>query len=105
MAFYDVLAAGQQALVDPFLDKLLTLEEGQEPEPYVQSEQAAAAHVVDVAGNGSALGAGCARPEAAVSDPEAFLSLLDTEVELDDVTVLTRNRHERVRFHPVASSA
>ena len=79
----------------------------------MQSEQAAAAHVVDVAGNGSRvvgmtwtrggsarstaepaaraaveiaegrLSARACTHEAAVSDPEAFLGLLDTEVSWD----------------------
>jgi hypothetical protein len=104
-------ASFRLCLAPGLLDKLLALDEGEEPEPYVQSEQAAAAHVVDVAGNGSRVvgmtwtRGGSARstaepaaraaveiaegrlsaqgvhaPEAAVSDPEAFLGLLDTEV-------------------------
>ncbi len=104
-------ASFRLCLAPGLLDKLLALGEGEEPEPYVQSEQAAAAHVVDVAANGSRVvgmtwtRGGSARstaepaaraaveiaegrlsaqgvhaPEAAVSDPEAFLGLLDTEV-------------------------
>jgi saccharopine dehydrogenase-like NADP-dependent oxidoreductase len=104
-------ASFRLCLAPGLLDKLLALEEGEEPEPYVQSEQAAAAHVVEVAGDtsrvvgmtwtrgGSArstaepaaraavelaegrLGAsGAHAPEAAVSDPEGFLGLLDTEL-------------------------
>ncbi|MGH2932265.1 MAG: saccharopine dehydrogenase family protein [Gaiellaceae bacterium] len=46
-------ASFRLCLAPGLLDKLLALEEGEEPEPYVQSEQAAAAHVVDVAANGS----------------------------------------------------
>jgi saccharopine dehydrogenase-like NADP-dependent oxidoreductase len=93
-------------------DKLLALADGDEPEPYTQSPDAVAVHLVEVAnGNGrSVVGmtvtrGGSARstaepaarvavelaegrvaapgvhaPEAAVTDPEAFLAKLDTEV-------------------------
>lgn len=93
-------------------EKLLALEDGDEPEPYVQSPESVAVHLVEVA-NGNGRGVvgmtvtrgGSARstsepaarvavelaegrlsapgvhaPEAAVPDPEAFLSKLDTEV-------------------------
>jgi saccharopine dehydrogenase-like NADP-dependent oxidoreductase len=93
-------------------EKLLALEDGEEPEPYVQSPESVAVHLVEVA-NGNGRGVvgmtvtrgGSARstsepaarvavelaegrlsapgvhaPEAAVPDPEAFLSKLDTEV-------------------------
>jgi saccharopine dehydrogenase-like NADP-dependent oxidoreductase len=94
------------------LDKLLALGDGEAPEPYVQSPESVAVHLVEV-GDGTAgtvtgltitLG-GSARstsepparaavelqdgrlcapgvhpPEEAISDPEAFLALLDTEV-------------------------
>lgn len=104
-------ASFRLCLAPGLLDKLLALEDGAEPEPYVQSPQAAAAHVAEVAGDGSRvvgmawtrggsarstaepaaraavelaegkLGApGAHAPEAAVSDPEGFLALLDTEV-------------------------
>jgi len=107
-------ASFRLCLAPGLLDKLLALAEGEEPEPYVQSERAAAAHVVEVAANGSRVvgmtwtRGGSARstaepaaraaveiaegrlsaegvhaPEAAVSDPEAFLGLLDTEVRWD----------------------
>jgi saccharopine dehydrogenase-like NADP-dependent oxidoreductase len=107
-------ASFRLCLAPGLLDKLLALAEGEEPEPYVQSERAAAAHVVDVAANGSRVvgmtwtRGGSARstaepaaraaveiaegrlsaegvhaPEAAVSDPEAFLGMLDTEVSWD----------------------
>jgi saccharopine dehydrogenase-like NADP-dependent oxidoreductase len=104
-------ASFRLCLAPGLLDKLLALGDRDEPEPYVQSPQAAAAHVVDVAGDGSRvvgmawtrggsarstaepaaraaveiaegrLGApGVRAPEAAISDPERFLALLDTEV-------------------------
>ena len=93
-------------------EKLLALEDGDEPEPYVQSPESVAVHLVEVA-NGNGRGVvgmtvtrgGSARstsepaarvavelaegrlsapgvhaPEAAVPDPEAFLSKLDTEL-------------------------
>jgi saccharopine dehydrogenase-like NADP-dependent oxidoreductase len=46
-------ASFRLCLAPGLLDKLLALEDGDEPEPYVQSPQAAAAHVVDVAGDRS----------------------------------------------------
>jgi saccharopine dehydrogenase-like NADP-dependent oxidoreductase len=46
-------ASFRLCLAPGLLDKLLALEDGAEPEPYVQSAQAAAAHVVEVAGDGS----------------------------------------------------
>jgi saccharopine dehydrogenase-like NADP-dependent oxidoreductase len=94
-------------------DKLLALADGEEPEPYTQSPDAVAVHLVEVAnGNGrSVVGmtvtrGGSARstaepaarvavelaegrlaapgvhsPESALTDPEAFLAKLDTEVQ------------------------
>ena len=93
------------------LEKLLNLPDGEEPEPYTQSEESVAIHIVDVATNGQTVTGmtvtrgGSARstsepaaraaleihegrlaapgvhpPEDAVSEPEAFLALLDTEV-------------------------
>jgi saccharopine dehydrogenase-like NADP-dependent oxidoreductase len=107
-------ASFRLCLAPGLLDKLLSLEEAQEPEPYVQSAQAAAAHVVDVAGDtsrvigmtwtrggsarstaepaaraaveleqGRLAAPGVHAPEAATSDPEGFLALLDTEVSWD----------------------
>jgi saccharopine dehydrogenase-like NADP-dependent oxidoreductase len=46
-------ASFRLCLAPGLLDKLLALEDGEEPEPYVQSPQAAAAHVVEVSGDGS----------------------------------------------------
>jgi saccharopine dehydrogenase-like NADP-dependent oxidoreductase len=46
-------ASFRLCLAPGLLDKLLALGEDEEPEPYVQSPQAVAAHVVDVSGNGS----------------------------------------------------
>jgi saccharopine dehydrogenase-like NADP-dependent oxidoreductase len=94
------------------LDKLLALRDGELPEPYVQSPDSVAMHLVEVVdgSSGSVTGltithGGSARstsepparaaveledgrlsapgvhpPEEAISDPEAFLALLDTEV-------------------------
>jgi hypothetical protein len=92
------------------LDKLLALGEGEEPEPYVQSSESVAMHVVEVRNGSGVVGmtvtrGGSARstaepaaraalelhegrlrapgvrpPEGAIPDPEAFLALLDTEV-------------------------
>jgi saccharopine dehydrogenase-like NADP-dependent oxidoreductase len=103
-------ASFRLCLAPGLLGKLLALPEGEEPEPYVQSEESVAVHLVDarngetvtgmtVTRGGSArstaepaargaveiaagrLGApGVNPPEAAISDPEGFLSLLDTEL-------------------------
>jgi hypothetical protein len=93
------------------LEKLLALEEGEEPAPYEQSSESIAVHLVEVGGatrrvvgwtltrGGSARStsepaaraavellegrlsfAGVRPPEAGVSDPDAFLASLDTEV-------------------------
>ncbi len=93
------------------LEKLLVLEEGELPEPYVQSPDSVAVHQVDMRANGSRVvgttitrggsakstsepaaraaleiaegrlaSPGIRPPESAISDPEAFLALLDTEV-------------------------
>jgi hypothetical protein len=91
-------------------EKLLTLDDGEEPEPYTQSSDSVAVHAVEVANGrriegltvtrgGSARSTaepaaraalelherrlaapGVHAPEAAIPDPEAFLALLDTEV-------------------------
>ena len=94
------------------LDKLLALEDGAFPEPYIQSEASVAVHLVELAGKGSRIEAltitcggsakstsepaargafelaagrleapGVRPPETAIDDPEAFLGLLDTEVD------------------------
>jgi saccharopine dehydrogenase-like NADP-dependent oxidoreductase len=89
------------------LEKLLALGDGEEPEPYVQSAESVAVHLVDVDGlvgcaltrGGSARSTsepaaraaveiaerrletrGVHAPEAAIADPERFLGLLDTEL-------------------------
>jgi saccharopine dehydrogenase-like NADP-dependent oxidoreductase len=92
------------------LEKLLALPEGEEPEPYVQSSDAVAVHLVELRNSKTVVGmtitrGGSARstaepaargaveiaagrlaapgvhaPEAAISDPERYLALLDTEV-------------------------
>ena len=103
-------ASFRLCLAPGLLEKLLALPEGEEPEPYVQSADAVAAHLVEL-GNGrrvvgmtmtrggsarstaepAARGAvelaagrlrspGVHAPEAAIGDPEGFLGLLDTEV-------------------------
>ena len=46
-------ASFRLCLAPGLLEKLLALGEDEEPEPYVQSERAAAAHVVELAGNGT----------------------------------------------------
>jgi saccharopine dehydrogenase-like NADP-dependent oxidoreductase len=91
-------------------DKLLALDGDEEPEPYLQSPDSVAVHLVEVANGRRVTGmtvtrGGSARstsepaaraavelaegrlsspgvhaPEAAIPDPEAFLGLLDTEV-------------------------
>jgi hypothetical protein len=96
------------------LEKLLALEEGDEPEPYEQSPASVAVHLVEVRAvrrravgwtitrGGSARStsepaaraavellegrlsvAGAQAPETAIPDPEAFLSLLETELYWD----------------------
>jgi saccharopine dehydrogenase-like NADP-dependent oxidoreductase len=93
------------------LEKLLALEESDRPEPYAQSPESVAVHLVELAGSGSRVVAttvtrggsakstsepaaraalelaegrlaapGVRPPESAIDNPEAFLSLLDTEV-------------------------
>ena len=94
-------------------EKLLALGEGEGPEPYDQSRQSVAVHLVDLEGAGRVVGwaltrggsarstsepaaraafellegrmsfTGARAPEAAIPDPEAFLALLDTEVYWD----------------------
>lgn len=91
-------------------EKLLTLADGEEPEPYTQSPASVAVHAVEVANGrrvegltvtrggsarstaepaaraafelheGRLAAAGVQAPEEAIEDPEAFLALLDTEV-------------------------
>jgi saccharopine dehydrogenase-like NADP-dependent oxidoreductase len=91
-------------------EKLLSLADGEEPEPYTQSPAAVAVHLVEVANGRRVEGltvtrGGSARstaepaaraalelhegrlsapgvhaPEEAIDDPEAFLALLDTEI-------------------------
>jgi hypothetical protein len=91
-------------------DKLLTLADGEEPEPYTQSPASVAVHAVEVANGrrvegltvtrggsarstaepaaraafelheGRLAAPGVQAPEEAIEDPEAFLALLDTEV-------------------------
>jgi saccharopine dehydrogenase-like NADP-dependent oxidoreductase len=96
------------------LEKLLALEEGDEPEPYEQSSASVAVHLVEaravrrravgwtITRGGSARStsepaaraavellegrlsvAGAHAPETAIPDPEAFLSLLETELYWD----------------------
>jgi Saccharopine dehydrogenase NADP binding domain len=104
-------ASFRLCLAAGLLEKLLALEDGDEPQPYEQSEAAVAVHLVDLRGDarrvvgwtltrgGSARStsepaaraavelygrrlefSGVRPPEAAISDPDAFLELLDTEV-------------------------
>ena len=104
-------ASFRLCLAPGLLEKLLALEEGEEPQPYEQSAEAVAVHLVDLRGEsrrvvgwtltrgGSARStsepaaraavelaaarlrfSGARAPEEAVSDPEDFLGLLDTEV-------------------------
>ena len=103
-------ASFRLCLAPGLLEKLLALPEGEEPEPYVQSAAAVAAHLVELSNGQSVVGmtitrGGSARstaepaargavelaagrlrapgvhpPEAAIADPEGFLGLLDTEV-------------------------
>lgn len=104
-------ASFRLCLAPGLLEKLLALQEGDEPQPYEQSEAAVAVHLVDLRGptrrvvgwtltrGGSARStsepaaraavelhegrlrfAGVRPPEDAISDPDAFLALLDTEV-------------------------
>lgn len=103
-------ASFRLCLAPGLLEKLLALDEGEEPEPYEQSEAAVAVHLVEVRNGhpvtaltltrggsarstaepaartavelagGRLAGPGVLAPEAAVPDPEAFLGLLETEV-------------------------
>jgi Saccharopine dehydrogenase NADP binding domain len=104
-------ASFRLCLAPGLLEKLLVLEEGEEPQPYEQSEDAVAVHLVELLGEkrrvvgwtltrgGSARStsepaaraavelaegrlrfSGALPPEDAVSDPDGFLALLDTEV-------------------------
>jgi lysine 6-dehydrogenase len=104
-------ASFRLCLAPGLLEKLLALEEGEEPQPYEQSEDAVAVHLVELLGEtrrvvgwtltrgGSARSTsepaaraaaelaegrlqflGVLPPEDAVSDPDGFLALLDTEV-------------------------
>jgi saccharopine dehydrogenase-like NADP-dependent oxidoreductase len=103
-------ASFRLCLAPGLLEKLLALPEGEEPEPYVQSADAVAVHLVELRNSATVVGmtttrGGSARstaepaargavelaagrlqapgvhaPEAAIADPERFLGLLDTEV-------------------------
>jgi saccharopine dehydrogenase-like NADP-dependent oxidoreductase len=104
-------ASFRLCLAPGLLEKLLALEDGEEPQPYEQSEDAVAVHLVELLGEtrrvvgwtltrgGSARStsepaaraavelaegrlrfSGALPPEGAVSDPDGFLALLDTEV-------------------------
>jgi saccharopine dehydrogenase-like NADP-dependent oxidoreductase len=103
-------ASFRLCLAPGLLEKLLALGDGEEPEPYTQSSESVAIHLVEVRNGGRVVGmtvtrGGSARstaepaaraalelhearlaapgvrpPEAAIPDPEAFLALLDTEV-------------------------
>jgi hypothetical protein len=104
-------ASFRLCLAPGLLEKLLALEEGEEPQPYEQSAEAVAVHLVELLGEtrrvvgwtltrgGSARStsepaaraavelaegrlrfSGALPPEEAVSDPDGFLALLDTEV-------------------------
>lgn len=104
-------ASFRLSLPGDVVEKLLELGPEERPEPYVQSEQAVAVHLVEARGESrSVTGAAITRggsarstaepaaraavevaegridkpgahaPESAIDDPEAFLSLLDTEV-------------------------
>jgi saccharopine dehydrogenase-like NADP-dependent oxidoreductase len=106
-------ASFRLCLAPGLLEKLLELREGEEPEPYEQSEAAVAVHLVEVENGGRVIGmtvtrGGSARstaepaaraavelaeghlsapgvqaPEQAIADAEGFLSLLDTEVRFE----------------------
>jgi hypothetical protein len=104
-------ASFRLCLAPGLLEKLLALDDGEEPQPYEQSEEAVAVHLVELLGEtrrvvgwtltrgGSARStsepaaraavelaegrlrfSGALPPEGAVSDPDGFLELLDTEV-------------------------
>ncbi|MDQ3778260.1 MAG: saccharopine dehydrogenase NADP-binding domain-containing protein [Actinomycetota bacterium] len=104
-------ASFRLSLSPGLLEKLLAVEEGEEPDPYEQSSRAVAVHLVEVCGEarrvvgwtltrgGSARSTaepaartavelderrlrveGVQPPEVAVTDPDAFLALLETEV-------------------------
>jgi saccharopine dehydrogenase-like NADP-dependent oxidoreductase len=92
-------------------EKLLTLDDGEEPEPYTQSPESVAVHAVEVTDGrriegltvtkggsarstaepaaraalelheGRLAAPGVHPPESAINDPEGFLQLLDTEVQ------------------------
>lgn len=105
-------ASFRLCLAPGLLEKLLALPEGEEPEPYVQSAEAVAVHLVELRNGRTMVGmtvtrGGSARstaepaargaveleagrleapgvraPEAAIVDPEGFLGLLDTELRI-----------------------
>jgi saccharopine dehydrogenase-like NADP-dependent oxidoreductase len=107
-------ASFRLCLAPGLLEKLLALPEGEEPEPYVQSPEAVAVHLVELRNGRTVTGmtvtrGGSARstaepaargaveleagrlqapgvhaPEAAIRDPEVFLSLLDTETSFSE---------------------
>jgi saccharopine dehydrogenase-like NADP-dependent oxidoreductase len=105
-------ASFRLCLTPGLLEKLLTLDDTALPEPYVQSSESVAVHVVELRSKAEAVVAtaltrggsakstsesaargalelvegrlsrpGVKPPEAAVEDPDAFLSLLDTELD------------------------
>jgi Saccharopine dehydrogenase NADP binding domain len=106
-------ASFRLCLAPGLLEKLLALRDGEQPEPYEQSEAAVAVHLVEVENGGRVTGmavthGGSARstaepaaraavelaerrlstpgvhaPEQAIADAEGFLSLLDTEVRFE----------------------
>jgi saccharopine dehydrogenase-like NADP-dependent oxidoreductase len=107
-------ASFRLCLAPGLLEKLLALPEGEEPEPYVQSPESVAVHLVELRNGRTVTGmtvtrGGSARstaepaargavelesgrlqapgvhaPEAAIPDPERFLSLLDTETSFSE---------------------
>jgi saccharopine dehydrogenase-like NADP-dependent oxidoreductase len=107
-------ASFRLCLAPGLLEKLLALPEGEEPEPYVQSPESVAVHLVELRNGRTVTGmtvtrGGSARstaepaargaveleagrlqapgvhaPETAIQDPEGFLSLLDTETSFSE---------------------
>ena len=106
-------ASFRLCLAPGLIEKLLALGEDEEPEPYEQSEEAVAVHLVEVENGGRVTGVSVTRggsarstaepaaraavelaagrlsapgvqaPERAIADAEGFLSLLDTEVRFE----------------------
>jgi saccharopine dehydrogenase-like protein len=107
-------ASFRLCLAPGLLQKLLALPEGEEPEPYVQSDESVAVHLVELRNGKAVTGmtvtrGGSARstaepaargaveiaaghldapgvgpPESAIADPEGFFGLLDTEVRFSE---------------------